>query len=105
MQLRGGSSSWLQDISPALCLQLFEHLLEVTEPAAVAKVNRYNRLKAALRMLHINASRFGALMHNVDKVYTDKTAAHTLFESEHVHVILPTCLALYVRPRWSAHRV
>jgi hypothetical protein len=73
---------WLQNIPPALSLRLFEHVLEVTKPASVAKVNRYNNLKAALRMLHINASRFGALMLNVDKVYTDKTAAHTLFESE-----------------------
>lgn len=81
----------LQDVPPALCLQLFEHLLEVTAPAAVAKVNRYNKVKAALRMLHISASRFGALMLTVDKVYTDKTAAHTLFESERVYLCISIC--------------
>ena len=80
-----------QDVPPALCLQLFEHLQEVTAPAAVARVNRYNRLKAALRMLHISASRFGALMLTVDKVDTDKTAAHALFESECVHLCISIC--------------
>lgn len=88
---RYANSVVLQDVPPALCLQLFEHLLEVTAPPAVAKVNRYNKLKAALRMLHISASCFGALMLTVDKVYTDKTAAHTLFESEYVHLCISIC--------------
>lgn len=39
-------------------MRLYEHLLEVTEVSAVSKMNRYNKLKAALRMLTLNAARF-----------------------------------------------
>lgn len=47
-----------------ICQRLYEHLLEVTTPAAVSKMNRYNKLKAALRMLTLNAPRFGSNMVN-----------------------------------------
>jgi len=72
----------LQNPEPALCHKLFEHLLEVTAPAAVAPMKRYGKLKAALHMLSLNASRFGAdISDNAATLYDSERSTLAIFLS------------------------
>lgn len=70
---------FLQSPEPALCRKLFEHLLEVTAPKAVAAMKRYGKLKAALHMLSLNAARFGGDI-------SDNAAA--LYDSESISLLV-----------------
>ena len=68
----------LQDAQPAVCRQLFGHLLDITAPAAVTKMNRYSKLKAGLRMLSLNAPRFSTdIFENATKLFESKSGLTT----------------------------